>query len=75
MCSKAVHVATQLVKPQPPAALAMENASVQSTTPLGSLTRGSAKTADFLVRVFSPKRTEYSFKSKRDGKLVEKARF
>ena len=75
MFSKAVHVATQLVKPQPPAALAMENASVQATTPLGSLTRGSAKTADFLVRVFSPKKTEYSFKSKRDGKLVEKVRF
>ena len=75
MFSKAVHAATQLVKPQPQAALAMETASVQATTPLGSLTRCSAKTADFLVRVFSPKKTEYSFKSRRDGRLVEKVRF
>ena len=75
MFRSAVHAATKLVKPQPPAALAMETASVQAMTPLGSLTKSSAKTADFLVRVFSPKKTEYSFKSKRDGKLVEKDRF
>ena len=75
MFSKAVHVATQLVKPQPPAALAMETASVQAMTPLGSLTKSSAKTADFLLRVYNPKKGEYSFKAKKDGKLVEKVRF
>ena len=53
----------------------MAAAPDQPFCPLGSLTKSSAKTADFLVRVFSPKRTEYSFKSKRDGKLVEKERF
>ena len=53
----------------------MEAAPDQSLTPLGSLTKSSAKTADFLVRVYTPKIIEYSFKSKRDGKLVEKVRF
>ena len=75
MLRSAAHAATQLVKPHQPEALAMEAAPVQSLTPLGSLTKSSAKTADFLVRVYNPKKIEYSFKAKRDGKLVEKVRF
>ena len=53
----------------------MEAALDQPLTPLGSLTKSSAKTADFLVRVYYPKKTGYSFKAKKDGKLVEKVRF
>lgn len=53
----------------------MEAALDQPLTPLGSLTESSAKTADFLVRVYYSKKIEYSFKSKRDGNLVEHVRF
>ena len=47
----------------------------QPFCPLGSLTKSSAKTADFLVRVYFPKKVEYSYKAKSDGKLMEKVKF
>ena len=55
---RAVHGATQLVRQQRPAELAMEAALDQPLTPLGSLTKISAQTADFLVRVYFPKKIE-----------------
>ena len=39
MFLSAVHAATQLVKAQPAAGLAMATAAVQASTPLGSLTK------------------------------------
>ena len=50
-----------------PAAPAMETGSAQTLIPLGYLTKSSAKTTDFLVRVYSPKKVEYSFEAKKDG--------
>ena len=44
--------------PQP--VLAMETALEHSYTALGSVTKSSAKTADFLVRVYNPGRIVYS---------------
>ena len=43
--------------------------------PLGSLTKASGKSAEFLVRVLWPKEVPYHFNSKNDGKKVEKVRF
>ena len=48
---------------------------MQTVTPLGNLTRASAKTSDFLVRVFNPQSIQYSFKSKKDGRAMERVRF
>ena len=53
----------------------MESGSAQTVTPLGSLTRASAKTSDFLVRVFNSQSIQYSFKSKKDGRAMERVRF
>ena len=53
----------------------METGSEQTLTPLGNLTKSSAKTTDFLVRVFNPQSIQYSFKSRKDGKTVDKVRF
>ena len=75
MFRSAVHAASQFVKPRSPAAPAMETGSVQTLTPLGNLTKSSAKTTDFLVRVFNPQSIQYSFKSRKDGKTVDKVRF
>ena len=47
----------------------------QPTSPLGSLTKSSAKAQDFLVRVYKPRKVAYSFKSKQNGQMVEKTRF
>ena len=47
----------------------------QPTSPLGSLTKSSAKTQDFLVRVYQPRKVTYSFKSKHNGQMQEKTRF
>ena len=47
----------------------------QPTSPLGSLTRSSAKAQDFLVRVYKPRKVTYSFKNKQNGQMVEKTRF
>ena len=49
----------------------MKAALDQPLTPLGSLTKSSAKTADFLVRVYYPKKLEYSYKGKVNGNLME----
>ena len=65
--------APQPVGPQWPAALAM--AAEQPYCPLRSLTKSTGKLADFLVRVFYPKKVEYSYKAKGDGKLMEKVKF
>ena len=43
--------------------------------PLGSLTKASGKSAEFLVRVLWPKEVPYHFNSKNDGKKVEKVMF
>ena len=53
----------------------MAAAPDQPFCPLGSLTKSSAITADFLVRVYSPKIVEYSYKGKSNGKLMEKVKF
>ena len=53
----------------------MAAAPDQPFCPLGSLTKSSAKTADFLVRVYFPKKVEYSYKAKSDGKLMENGEF
>ena len=53
----------------------MATAPEQPTSPLGSLTRSSAKAQDFLVRVYKPRKVTYSFKSRQNGQTVEKARF
>ena len=47
----------------------------QPTSPLGSLTKSSAKAQDFLVRVYKPRKVAYSYKSKQNGKMVDKTRF
>ena len=47
----------------------------QPTSPLGSLTKSSAKAQDFLVRVYKPRKVTYSFKSRQNGQTVEKTRF
>ena len=47
----------------------------QPTSPLGSLTKSSAKAQDFLVRVYKPRKITYSYTSKRNGQKVEAARF
>ena len=47
----------------------------QPTSPLGSLTKSSAKAQDFLVQVYKPRKVAYSFKSKQNGQIVEKTRF
>ena len=47
----------------------------QPTSPLGNLTKSSAKTQDFLVRVYLPREHKYSYKSKRNGQQVEATRF
>ena len=52
----------------------MEAALDQPLTPLGSLTKRRAKTADFLVRVYYPKKIENLFKAKRDGNHLENVR-
>ena len=53
----------------------MASAADQPTSPLGSLTKTSAKTQDFLVRVFKPREIKYSYKSRRNGQQVEAIRF
>ncbi len=53
----------------------MATAPEQPTSPLGSLTKSSAKTQDFLVRVYKPRKAYYSYKSKGNGQNVEKTRF
>ena len=75
MIQSAVQAACSFGKSRPPAAPAMESGSVQTVTPLGNLTRASAKTSDFLVRVFNPQSIQYSFKSKKDGRAMERVRF
>ena len=55
---RAIHGATQSVRQQRPAALAMAAAPDQPYCPLGSLTKSSAKTTDFLVRVYNPKKID-----------------
>ena len=47
----------------------------QPTSPLGSLTKRSATTQDFLVRVYQPRKVTYSYKSRQNGQMVEKTRF
>ena len=47
----------------------------QPTSPLGSLTKSSAKAQDFLVRVYKPRKVTYSYKSRQNGQMVEKTRF
>ena len=47
----------------------------QPTSPLGSLTKSSAKAQDFLVRVYQPRRVAWSYKSRQNGQMVEKTRF
>ena len=53
----------------------MATPAEQPTSPLGSLTKSSAKTQDFLVRVYKPREIKYSYKSKRNGQQVEAIRF
>ncbi len=53
----------------------MASVPEQPTSPLGSLTKSSAKTQDFLVRVYKPRKVSYSYRSKANGQNVEKTRF
>ena len=53
----------------------MASAADQPTSPLGSLTKTSAKTQDFLVRVFKPRAIKYSYKSRRNGQQIDAVRF
>ena len=53
----------------------MAAAADQPTSPLGSLTKSSAKTQDFLVRVYKPREIKYSYKSRRNGEQVNASRF
>ena len=53
----------------------MATSAEQPTSPLGSLTKSSAKTQDFLVRVYKPREIRYSYKSKRNGQQIDAIRF
>ncbi len=53
----------------------MAAAAEQPTSPLGFLTKSSAKTQDFLVRVYKPREIKYSYKSRNNGQLVHANRF
>ena len=53
----------------------MANTPEQPTSPLGKLTKSSAKAQDFLVRVYKPRKVAYSFKINHNGQLVENSRF
>ena len=53
----------------------MPTSAEQPTSPLGNLTKSSAKTQDFLVRVYKPREIKYSYNSKRNGQQIEAIRF
>ena len=53
----------------------MATSPEQPTSPLGSLTKSSAKAQDFLVRVYKPRKVTWSHKSRQNGQMLEKTRF
>ena len=53
----------------------MATSPEQPTSPLGSLTKSSAKAQDFLVRVYMPRKVTWSHKSRQNGQMLEKTRF